>query len=213
MTTQAPADAYEADRSRIRELIQNWALWRDMGEWAGMRSVWHDDGRMQATWKQGGADEFVQATIDAWDKGVTILHMLGGTTVEVRGERAVSITKVTVTQRALAEGVECDVICMARHYDFWEKRSGRWGLVLREGIYDKDWIAPVEPGARIALDPGLLAQFPPEYRHLAYLQTKAGFPVKRDMPCLKGPAVEALYARGAGWLGGAPTAWAREPAG
>ncbi len=203
---QAPADSAETDRGHIRELIQNWALWRDMGHWAGMRSVWHDDGRMQATWKQGGADEFVQATIDAWDKGVVILHMLGGTTVDVRGARAISITKVTVTQRAVAEGVECDVICMARHYDFWERRAGRWGLVLREGVYDKDWITPVEPGARIALDPELLGQFPAEYRHLAYLQTKAGFPVKRDMPCLKGAAVEALYARGAAWLAGAPTA-------
>ncbi len=40
------------------------------------------------------------------------------------------------------------------------------------------------------------------YRHLAYLQTKIGFTVKREMPMLKGPAVDRLYARGAAWLAG-----------
>ena len=32
----------------------------------------------------------------------------------------------------------------------------------------------------------------------------AGYTVKRDMPGLKGPEVEALYARGAAWLQGKP---------
>jgi hypothetical protein len=38
------------------------------------------------------------------------------------------------------------------------------------------------------------------YRHLAYLQSRIGYAVKADMPGLVGPEVEALYARGAGWL-------------
>jgi hypothetical protein len=40
----------------------------------------------------------------------------------------------------------------------------------------------------------LLAQFPEGYRHLAYLQTRIGYTVKRDMPGLKGAEVERLYA-------------------
>jgi hypothetical protein len=52
------------------------------------------------------------------------------------------------------------------------------------------------------LDAKLLAEFPEGYRHLAYLQTKNGFTVKRDMPQLKGPAVEKLYADGKAWLEG-----------
>jgi hypothetical protein len=42
------------------------------------------------------------------------------------------------------------------------------------------------------------------YRHLAYLQTQIGFAVKTDMPGLKGPEAEALYARGRAWLEGGP---------
>jgi hypothetical protein len=40
------------------------------------------------------------------------------------------------------------------------------------------------------------------YRHLAYLQTQIGYKVKPDMPGLTGPQVQALYARGQGWLAG-----------
>ena len=47
-----------------------------------------------------------------------------------------------------------------------------------------------------------LERFPEGYRHLAYLQTQIGFKVKPDMPGLKGPEVQALYARGNGWLAG-----------
>ena len=50
-------------------------------------------------------------------------------------------------------------------------------------------------------------QFPEGYRHLGYVQTKIGYTVKRDMPTLKGPEVERLYAAGAAWLAGEPLAW------
>jgi hypothetical protein len=32
----------EGDRRAIRELIENWAVWRDAGDWERFRSVWHD---------------------------------------------------------------------------------------------------------------------------------------------------------------------------
>jgi hypothetical protein len=63
---------------------------------------------------------------------------------------------------------------------------------------------PVTPGAAPVLDRALLERFPSGYRHLAYLQTCIGYTVKPDMPGLKGPEVEALYARGAAWLQGKP---------
>jgi hypothetical protein len=74
--------------------------------------------------------------------------------------------------------------------------------VLRQPIYEKDRMDPVDPAARLTLDATVLAQFPVGYRHLAYLQTRIGYDVKRDMPGLKGPEVEALYARGGAWLNG-----------
>jgi hypothetical protein len=190
-----------ADRTAIRALIESWALWRDARDWTRFRTVWHDDGRMMATWFQGTADEFITVTEEGYARGVRILHFLGGTTIDVAGTRAVAQTKMTISQRGPVEGVVCDVVCTGRFYDFLEKR-GRWGLVLRQPIYEKDRLDSVDPSAAPVLDQKLLASFPEGYRHLAYLQARIGYKVKTDMPGLDGPAVEALYARGARWLRG-----------
>ena len=193
----------EADSRRaIRELVESWALWRDAGEWKRLRTVWHDDGRMMATWFQGTADGFIEANKQGWARGVRILHFLGGSSVDVAGDRAVSQTKMTISQRAEVHGTLCDVVCTGRFYDFFERRQDRWGLVLRQPIYEKDRLDPVDPSASVSLDRAMLDGFPEGYRHLAYLQTQVGYDVKRDMPGLEGPEVEQLYARGARWLQG-----------
>jgi hypothetical protein len=195
----------KAERFAIRELLENWAVWRDAGDWERFRSVWHDDGRMMATWFQGTADEFIKVSREGFERGVRILHFLGGISIDLAGQRAISQTKMTISQRAQVEGVECDVVCTGRFYDFLEQRGGHWGMVLRQPIYEKDRIDPVDPSATVKLDQERLMSFPVGYRHLAYLQVGIGYPVKKDMPGLIGPEVKTLYARGAGWLNGGPT--------
>jgi hypothetical protein len=193
-----------SDRLAIRDLVENWALWRDAGDWERFKTVWHPDGRMMATWFQGPAEDFIRVSREGFEKGVSILHFLGGTTIDLAGVRAIAQTKMTISQRAEVDEVLCDVVCTGRFYDFLEKRQGRWGVVLRQPIYEKDRLDPLDPGARLDLDRDLLQAFPEGYRHLAYLQTKIGFKVKPDMPGLKGALVEALYARGVTWLAGEP---------
>ena len=41
-----------------------------------------------------------------------------------------------------------DVVCTGRFYDFVEKRDERWGMVLRQPIYEKDRVDPIDPAAR-----------------------------------------------------------------
>ncbi|HEY8521983.1 MAG TPA: nuclear transport factor 2 family protein [Gammaproteobacteria bacterium] len=192
------------DRLAIRELVDNWVLWSDSGDWERFATVWHDDAWMTATWFQGPARDFVEARRTGFERGVSIIHFLGAHTSEIRGPRAIAQTKMTINQRAVLDGVAVDAVCIGRFYDFLEKRSGRWGIVRRQPIYEKDRLDPVEPGARIELDADLLDRFPEGYRHLAYLQTKAGFQVKLGLPGLRGPAVEKLYAEGRAWLEGSP---------
>ena len=126
---------------------------------------------MQATWFQGSRDEFIKVSEEGYARGVRILHFLGGSTIDVSGTRAIAQTKMTISQRAKVEDVLCDVVCTGRFYDFFEKREGRWGLVLRQPIYEKDRLDPLDPSAKLSLDKELLARFPEGYRHLAYLQT------------------------------------------
>lgn len=195
-----------AERFAIREVVENWVLWRDAGDWERFRTVWHDDGRMMATWFQGTADEFIAVSREGFEKGVNILHFLGGCSADVAGTRAIAQTKMQIMQRAPVHGVMCDVVCTGRFYDFMEKRNGKWGVVLRQPIYEKDRLDPLDPAARLELKQEQLERFPVGYRHLAYLQTELGFKVKPDMPGLKGSAVQALYARGKTWLAGGPLA-------
>jgi hypothetical protein len=190
------------ERLAIREVVENWVVWRDAGDWERFRGVWHADGRMMATWFQGSAEEFIEVSRAGFDKGVSILHFLGANSVDIAGNRAISQTKMTISQRAKVHDALVDVVCTGRFYDFFEKRSGRWGIVLRQPIYEKDRMDPVDPAARLTLDPARLGRFPEGYRHLAYLQTQIGYKVKTDMPGLKGPEVEALYAKGRAWLDG-----------
>ena len=190
----------ELDRLAIRQLVESWVVWRDAGDWERFRTVWHNDGRMMATWFQGTADEFIAVSRAGFEKGVSILHFLGGHSADLRGDRAIGQTKMTISQRAVVHDVLVDVVCTGRFYDFLEKRSGRWGMVLRQPIYEKDRMDPVDPAAGLPLDKALLERFPEGYRHLAYLQTQIGFTVKPDMPGLKGREVEALYAKGRAWL-------------
>ena len=191
-----------ADKVTIRELVENWAVWRDARLWDRFRTVWHTEGRMMATWFQGGFEEFIKVNDEGWAHGVRILHFLGGSSVDVAGHRGVAQTKMTISQRAPVEGVICDVVCTGRFYDFFERRDGRWGLVLRQPIYEKDRLDPVDTSAKLLLDDGLLKSFPEGYRHLAYLQSKIGYKVKPDMPGIEGPELEQLYARGTRWLSG-----------
>ena len=195
-----------SDHLAIREVIENWVLWRDAGDWERFGGVWHDDGYMMATWFQGPASEFIRVSREGWDRGVSILHFLGGITIDLAGDRAISQTKMTISQRGMVEGqdgqVLCDVVCTGRFYDFVVKEEGEWKLLHRQPIYEKDRIDPVDSSAVVKLDKEKLATFPEGYRHLAYIQTHIGYTVKMDMPMLKGDAVQSLYQRGAVWLAG-----------
>jgi len=194
-----------ADKLAIRETVENWVVWRDAGDWERFATVWHADGWMTATWFQGSAQKFIEVSREGFNKGVSILHFLGGWTCDIVGARAISQTKMTINQRALVEGVLVDVVCTGRFYDFFEKRAERWGIVRRQPIYEKDRLDPVDPSAVLKLDAEWLARFPEGYRHLAYLQSKNGFKVKDGLPGLRGPAVEKLYAEGKAWLAGSAT--------
>jgi hypothetical protein len=185
-------------------VVENWVLWRDAGDWDRFATVWHDDGWMTATWFQGPASEFIRVSREGFERGVNILHFLGGFTCDIAGTRAVAQTKMTINQRATVDGVLVDVVCTGRFYDFFDKRD-RWAIVRRQPIYEKDRMDPVHPAAALALEPDRLAQFPEGYRHLAYLQSKIGFAIKKNLPGLRGPAVQTLYLEGRDWLAGAST--------
>jgi SnoaL-like domain len=133
----------DADRLAIRELVENWALWRDAGDWERFATVWHPtEGWMTATWFQGPARDFIAASRQGFESGVSILHFLGGHTADIAGDRAIAQTKMTISQRAQVDGVAVDVTCTGRFYDFCARHEGEWKIVRRQPIYEKDRCPP-----------------------------------------------------------------------
>ena len=191
------------DELAIRSLIESWAIWRDSGDWERLRTTWHEGGMMHSTWFSGTGEQFVAGSQAAFNRGLEVLHTLSGSSIDIHGDRAIAQTKMAIHQRADVGGVVCDCVCMGRFYDFLEKRDGRWGLVSRRPIYEKDRLDPVDTSKHLELDQQKLATLPAGYRHLALLQQGIGLNVKLDLPQTRGPAVEALYAEGKTWLDGA----------
>ena len=77
-----------SDRDEIRDLIENWVVWRDAGDWERFATVWHADGWMTATWFQGPASEFIKVSREGFERGVNILHALNGWSCDISGTRA-----------------------------------------------------------------------------------------------------------------------------
>lgn len=204
--TEAPTAM--ADREAIRDIIENWVIRRDGGQWDALLRLFHDDGIMSSTWKQSSAKDFVAGARSNWNRGVFGQHSVGGTAIDLGGEtapdRAVAQTRMTIGRRARLHGVLVDVTCVGRFYDFLERRSARWGIVMRQPIYESDRMDAVVPGEIPSLDRARLAGFPDGFRHLAYLQAELGVAVNTAMPGRVGPEIDALYARGAAWLAGMP---------
>lgn len=197
------------DERLIRALVEDWVVCRDSGLWDKLVGLWHSDAQMCTTWFRGPAAAFVEATRRGFDNGLDVLHTLGGTTVEVRGRRAVANTRMTISQRAQLDGTTVDVTCIGRFYDFLLAPDSDgmaadqpWRLVRRQPVYERDRMDPVVVGTAIALDPAVMGRFPDGYRHLAYLHNSQGFEVSTDLPVRRGAALNRLYDQGESWLAG-----------
>lgn len=198
------------ERLAIRELLENWVIWRDSGNWDRFATVWHDDGYMNATWCEASAEQFIGNCRKTFDAGNISIHTLGGSTIELNGVRAVAQTKMQLTFPIDVHGVAVIETCLGRFVDALEKRENKWGMVLRQPVYELDWFTPLDPSAELKLDTSLLNQYPMGYRHMAYALTHLGVEVRKDLPGTRGPEVDSLMKRMSGWLAGQPASCLRE---
>jgi hypothetical protein len=186
------------DRLEITQAVANWALWRDTGRWEKLRALYTDDAIQHTTWFVGPAREFI-ARIAARALGGS-QHFVGACAVELNGERAIAETRLVLLVRGTLQDIEVDVTCYARSYDRFVRRAGAWLIQRREMIYEKDRIDPLDPAARLALDPAALARYPAGYRHLAHLQAAGGARITPDLPVPGSEELKRLYAEGERWL-------------
>lgn len=201
-TSTAQALQTYLDRAAITQVVQDWALARDTGRWDRLRSAYTADGMMHTTWFVGSADEFVQRSMEGAKKGARGQHFIGATSIDLAADRAIAETRMMLLLRAPMQDIEVDVTCYGRFYDFFLREHEQWRIKKRVPIYEKDRLDPLDPSARITLDPAELARYPEGYRHIAYVQASDGASVTQGLPTPNSDALTELYAEGAAWLVG-----------
>ena len=184
----------------IREAVENWALFRDSGRWEELASLYTPDAIVHTTWFVGPASEFGRRSAEAARRGSRSQHLLGAVCVELNGSRAIAESRMMVLVRATLEGVEVDVTCYGRFYDWFPRTDAGWRIRMRNGIYEKDRVDPVHTRATLWLDASTLARYPHGYRHIAYVQASGGATITPDLPTPGSPVLERLYADGRAWL-------------
>lgn len=186
----------------IERMIRSWALWRDTRQWALLRTCYVPGARLRTTWMEGTAEEFIEASIRSAANPSAPLaqHALGGTTVQVNGERALAETRMTLLLRAAVDHVEVDITAWGRFVDRLRLTAHGWRIERRDPIHEKDRLDPVDPAARLVLDPDRLNALPRAYRHIAYVQSAGGARITPDLIEHNSAEQAALYEDNARWL-------------
>jgi hypothetical protein len=194
------------DRAAIAALINDWTFHRDQGAWDELRDIFHPDGTISLSWYDGSYAGFVEASSAVAKRSPTrTKHMTGAPRIQLRGDRALAETNIVIMLRAPTPAGEIDTTSYARLYDQVERREGRWRILRRTLIYERDRADPVDtPALPDAFLAGLDAHAP-ELRFLARGLEQAGLSVQKSAVLDQSRELAALYAGGRAWLeAGAP---------
>jgi hypothetical protein len=163
------------DKYSCAELIQAWGLYRDQGKWPQLLATFAPDGQIAVSWFSGPFREFVGRCTQSFNAGQRSKHHIFPSLVRV---------------------------ACARFLDRLEKTSGRWAIVERAAIYERDRLDPVEPSEAFdqlfaAAD---LSIYPEPYRYMAARLTAAGRALAPVIYSDGSADTAQLYARYEAWL-------------
>src|SRR3979409_270999 len=133
------------DKYACAELIQSWGFYRDQGKWPELTETFAPDGEIAVSWFSGSFREFVERCRQSFEAGQRSKHHIFPSLVRVAGERAVAETNIVILVRQKIGDVLADMTSYARFLDRLETASGRWAIVERAAIYERDRLDPVEP--------------------------------------------------------------------
>ena len=186
---------YIADRLDIADLMTGW-MYRDLGDWDRLRTLFHPDGVIEVTWFEGKFSDFVDASMRMGASDIRTKHLITPPVVTIAGDRAIAETNSVVVGENIALKLGCNA--HTRFYDLVEKRDGVWKIAKRHCIYDMATFT--FPHGIVDIDTATVAKYPREYAPLAYLLDRSGFPVKRIFPTRGGDQEKTIRAFATKWL-------------
>ncbi|MCX5535797.1 nuclear transport factor 2 family protein [Streptomyces sp. NBC_00006] len=164
------------DRQDIADLMTGW-IHRDKGQWDRLRELFHPGARIEITWFEGPAAEFVDASSRMAATDLRTKHLITSPSVtfSADGTRAVAETNAVIVAENGRLGLGCNG--HNRFMDRIERRDGVWRIVDRKSVYD--FATFTFPAGIVEIDPEVVARYPREYGALAYVLDQSGFPVQR----------------------------------
>jgi pimeloyl-ACP methyl ester carboxylesterase len=191
------------DKYACAELIQTWGLYRDQGKWPQLLAAFVPEGEIAVSWFSGSFREFVDRCRQAFEAGQRSKDQIFPSVVRVAGERAWAETNIVILVRQEIAGVRADMTSYARFLDRLERRHGRWAIVERAAIYERDRLDPVEPSSNFEtlFAAGELSVYPAAYRYMAARLKAAGRALAPVVHYDGAPHTAQLYARYEAWLG------------
>jgi hypothetical protein len=194
----------QSDKFACAELIQAWGFFRDQGKWPELLATFAPEGQISVSWFRGSFREFVDRCRQSFEAGQRSKHHILPSSVRVAGERAIGETNIVILVRQKIGAVSADMTSYARFLDRLERRGGRWVILERAAIYERDRLDPIEPSEAFnqLFKTGDLSIYPEQYRYMAGRLVAAGRALAPLVYRDGSPETAQLYAHYNAWLGG-----------
>jgi hypothetical protein len=186
------------------DLIQRWGFCRDQGRWQELLAIFAPEGQITVSWFSGPYAEFVDRCRKAFEAGQRSKHHIFPASVKLAADRALGETSIVIHVRQKIEGVAVDMTSHARFLDRIERRDGRWMIVERCAVYERDRLDPVEPSAAFdeLFKKADFSGYPEPYRYMAARLVAAGRTLAPVVYHDGTPEMAQLSARYEKWLWG-----------
>lgn len=166
------------DKFAILEAIRMERYWRDTAQWDRLAASYTPDSRVRTTWFDGSGPDFAEASRDMANRGRLSRHLITPTYVRVEGDRGLVDSYGEIHNREAVAGTEVDILMYCRFFSRVARTDGGWRLASFDGIYLKDQLTPVDPGAESSIDWAEVERFPrPSYRVWAYTLSLKGYEI------------------------------------
>jgi hypothetical protein len=190
------------DKLAIQELVRMERYWRDTARWDRLAASYTPDSRVRTTWFDGNGPDFAEASREMANRGRLSRHLITPTYVRVEGDRALVDSYGEIHNREAVAGVEVDILMYCRFFSRVTRTDDGWRLASFDGIYLKDQLTPVDPGAELTIDWAEVERFPRlSYRVWAYTLSLKGYEIGTEELGEDRPEqIEEFMRAAEGWL-------------
>ncbi|HEX4752185.1 MAG TPA: nuclear transport factor 2 family protein [Solirubrobacterales bacterium] len=192
----------QTDKLEIQELIRMERYWRDTARWDRLAAAYTPDSRVRTTWFDGSGPDFAEASREMANRGRLSRHLITPTYVRVEGDRGLVDSYGEIHNRERVAEVEVDILMYCRFFSRVARTDDGWRLASFDGIYLKDQLTPVDPGAELPIDWAEVERFPrPSYRVWAYTLSLKGYEIGAEELGEDRPEkIEEFMRAAEGWL-------------